>query len=151
MSTVPIQITGVLWDHAKKKGTKVTLMGDAAISGLVIGGGPIMPPDTTPPDPGEPPYVDIGFPIGPEHPIVIPPTPPGTDPPHPAHPIVLPPIPPDPPIDTVPPPGGPPDGWSWQWLADSSQWVLVYNPPGSGKPSPPGANPDAPHVDPRRG
>src|SRR5262249_11733534 len=43
MSTVPVMITGVLWDHAWKSGTAVTLMGEANIVGLGVGGGPIIP------------------------------------------------------------------------------------------------------------
>jgi|SRR5215472_3540204 len=130
MAAVPIQITGVLWDHADKSGKKVTLMGDASISGLVIGGGPIVPPDTSPPDPGEPP-LGIWGPTDPRPtpPIHIPPTPPTDGQPGiPSHPIVLPPVPPDPPIE---PPGGapPPEGWFWHWVPEHHQWVLVYNPP----------------------
>jgi hypothetical protein len=123
MAAVPIQIDGILWDHATRKGTKVTLMGDAFISGLAPGGGPIVPPDTEPPEPP----LGIWGPTDPRptHPIVLPPTPPGVDPPHPAHPIVLPPVPPDPPI--VPPDQGPPEGWSWHWTGQ--EWLLVYNPP----------------------
>jgi hypothetical protein len=90
MASIPIQIDGVLWDHAAKAGTKVSLLGQASIVGLTVGGGPIVPPDVTPPP------VDGAHP---EHPIVLPP-----DGAHPEHPIVL------PPIDVPPePPEGPPD------------------------------------------
>jgi hypothetical protein len=87
-------ITGVLWDHANKSGRAVTLMGEATIAGLGIGGGPIMPPD---------------MPVHPEHPIppTVWPTPPpsGGAPPHPAHPIppTVWPTPPMPPSGGVPP------------------------------------------------
>jgi hypothetical protein len=75
MAAVPIQIDGVLWDHALKAGRKVSLIGQSFIYGLSVGGGPIFPPDTTPPDSG----------LHPEHPIVEPPpdppeVPPGTPP-----------------------------------------------------------------------
>lgn len=120
MAAVPIQIDGVLWDHAQKKGTKVSLIGHAFILGLSVGGGPIIPPDTTPPDGG----------LHPEHPIVLPPDNGGA---HPEHPIVMPP--------DQPPPTGTPDedgflkappaegGWGYhkdyQWLykprADQAQ------------------------------
>ena len=57
-------ITGVLWNHAWKTGTAVTLYGQASIAGLEVGGGPM---------PGGPPlgiwggggvgnYPDAGFP-----------------------------------------------------------------------------------------
>ena len=101
MAAVPIQIDGVLWDVAQKKGTKVTLIGQASIVGLSVGGGPIMPPDATlPPDPGG----------HPEHPIWGPPginLPPGPGfPPVAGHP--LPPIESPPPNVDIPPPGSPP-------------------------------------------
>jgi hypothetical protein len=54
MAAVPIQIDGVLWNQAWKTAQKVTLMGNAFIMGLSVGGGPIIPPDTSPPDGGPP-------------------------------------------------------------------------------------------------
>lgn len=83
MAAVPIQIDGVLWDHALKSGRKVTLLGDATIQGLAPGGGPIVPPDTDPPHidntlPGNLPGIGGGPIIPPEPPE--PEVPPGTPP-----------------------------------------------------------------------
>jgi hypothetical protein len=122
MAAVPIQIDGVLWDHANKSGRKVSLIGSAHILGLSVGGGPIMPPDTTPPGNG----------LHPEHPIV----PPGGYP-HPEHPIVMPPDQPptEPPTGTpdddgfikTPPPDG---GWAFH-----QQYHWLYS-PGPSAPGP---------------
>jgi hypothetical protein len=131
MAAVPIQIDGVLWDQAWKKASKVTLIGQASIIGLSVGGGPIYPPDQ-PPSGGPP-----GEPI---HPIWGPPGiefPPGAPgyPPVAGHP--LPPIPPEPPIDTVPVPPGtvikpPPADGGWGWVAPYG-WGFF---PGSGGAGP---------------
>jgi hypothetical protein len=69
MAGIPITITGQLFDQAGNS-QPVTLIGNASIVGLTVGGGPIIPPDA-------------GSPPQPAHPIFIPP--------QPAHPIVLPP------------------------------------------------------------
>jgi len=103
MAAVPIQIDGVLWDHAQKKPTKVSLIGQASILGLSIGGGPIAPPDTSPPDGGE----------------------------HPAHPIVLPPdvppeVPPNTPPSSVVKEAGP-GGWGYYTDANSALYA-AYRP-----------------------
>ena len=45
MASVPVMITGVLWDMFNKSGRPVALMGEATIQGLGVGGGPIVPPD----------------------------------------------------------------------------------------------------------
>jgi hypothetical protein len=146
MSSVPIQIDGVLWNHALKAGTKVSLIGQAHILGLSVGGGPIIPPDTSPPSPGEPghPIVPPGGYPHPEHPIALPPidgAPPGS-PGSPEHPIVVPPpdggaepghpivIPPptNPPSEGKPPP--PEGGWGWH-----PQWGWGYF-PGQTNPGP---------------
>jgi hypothetical protein len=93
MAAVPIQIDGVLWDQAQKKGTKVSLIGQASILGLSVGGGPIMPPDTSPPNGGE----------HPAHPIVLPPDVPPIEPPE---------VPPGTPPDSVVKPAEP-GGWGY--------------------------------------
>lgn len=114
MAAVPIQIDGVLWDHAQKKPTKVSLIGHAHILGLSVGGGPIMPPDTTPPSD-----------LHPEHPMV----PPGGYP-HPEHPIVIP-----PPDGGGPTPPDPPTGplgqveWHTIWTPQTG-WAIVGVPVG---------------------
>jgi hypothetical protein len=99
MASVPIEIDGVFYPHARHMSpVKGTMVGQAAIIGLGVGGGP-MPPQR-PVDPGySPPWaqepVDPGY------------SPPWARPPggHPEHPIVKP-EPPDPPEV---PPGTPPN------------------------------------------
>jgi hypothetical protein len=88
MGSVSVTINGILWDHASKSGRPVTLVGEAYLTGLGVGGGPIMP---------EPPP---GYPANPIY------TPPGT----PEHPITMPPpgIWPTPPVGIWPTPPGPP-------------------------------------------
>jgi hypothetical protein len=97
MASVPVQIDGVLWDQANKKAHKVSLVGQASIFGLGVGGGPII-------GGGEPPTIG-GGPIFPPEIGGGPIFPPGSGGEHPAHPIVIP-IPPNTP--NVPPPGSPP-------------------------------------------
>lgn len=88
MASVDITISGVLYDKIARTTQPVVLIGEAMLTGVGIGGGPIYPPSGG--GGGErPPHV--------EHPI----------PPRPDHglpPIV--PVPPDAPH--VPPPGSPP-------------------------------------------
>lgn len=131
MSSVPVMISGVLWDHALKAGRAVTLMGEATIPGLGVGGGPIYPPEQ-PPGGGSPPGIwgppgpwptpPINFPPGwvggvppgggGGQPPGIWPNPPEGQAPIPSHPIALPGDPwwpgnaPKPP--EMPPPGSPP-------------------------------------------
>lgn len=113
MSAVPVTIVGI---ETREDGTSgnVTIVGMASITGLGVGGGPIMPPS------GAHPEHPIVYPPGslphPEHPIVLPPPVPGWPPidigAHPEHPIVLPP----PPTDVGPGGGKPPPpdgGWGY--------------------------------------
>ena len=126
MASVKIQIDGVLWHAAAKRGEKVSLIGDAAIFGVTVGGGPIIPPP------------DSGGGDHPEHPIV----PPGGYP-HPEHPIVLPPdeppnIPPDVP-DPVPPSSviKPPPvtgGWGLHSTENGSLYWSYFPGPGAAMP-----------------
>lgn len=91
MAAVEVTISGVLYDKLSRTTQNVVLIGEATLTGLGVGGGPIMPPGPiTPPGGGWPPH--------PEHPI----------PPRPEHPIVLPPVPIPPNTPNVPPPGSPP-------------------------------------------
>lgn len=97
MAAVEVTISGVLYDKLNRTTQNVVLIGEATLTGLGIGGGPIMPGPIKPPgqiwpDPGPLPH--------PEHPIA-----PGGPPPHVEHPIVIP-VPPNSP--NVPPPGSPP-------------------------------------------
>lgn len=84
MSVVPVIFSGVFYPKNKKDPPLAgTFVGNAAIAGLEVGGGPILPPDEVPPV--DPPLVIWGGPY---------------DPPHPEHPIVL----PDPPVPPLQPP-----------------------------------------------
>ena len=97
MAAVEVTITGTLYDKLNRTTQQVVLIGEASLTGIGVGGGPIIPP---PQSPGTP-----------THPIMLPgmpgwPSDPGA---HPSHPIMLPGMPgwPDPP-PTMPPPGSPP-------------------------------------------
>jgi hypothetical protein len=116
MAEVPVTISGIVYPKNKKDPPMaVTIVGQAWVTGLGVGGGPVEPPAM----PGVPPGL-------PAHPIVLPP--PGT----PTHPIVLPEPPPvDPP--TVPStPKPPPPGGGWGWHPDYG-WGWF---PGPGQPGP---------------
>lgn len=138
MAAVPITMVGVSTDDTGQT-KSVTFIGMASITGLGIGGGPIIPPK--PPDSGAHPEHPIYWPPGtqphPEHPIVLPPIYPGGPPidigAHPEHPIVLP-----PPPDTTPPPPGmavkpPPDTGGWAYV---QPWGWGFFPKGSTTPGP---------------
>jgi hypothetical protein len=107
MGAVPVTINGVMYPKGKAADddpVPCTIVGYAWVTGLGVGGGPVIPP----PKPGDPPR--------PAHPIVLPPVDA-----HPEHPIVLPEppevVPPDPP--TVPSePKPPPPGGGWGWSPD---------------------------------
>jgi hypothetical protein len=114
MAAIPVMISGVLWNHAWRRGEAVTLLGEMSYTDLGIGGGPIFPPVG---GGGQP-----GFPT---HPIFLP----G----EPTHPIVIPPQPPDPPDPTEPKPPPPDGGWGWH-----PEYGWGYFPGGGGKPQPPG-------------
>lgn len=120
MAATEVTISGVLYDKTQRTMRPVVLIGEASLTGLGVGGGPIYPPE--------------GGGSGdahPEHPIFYPP--------RPAHPIVL---PPDRPVDPpTEPPTNPPDpAWSWCWSPQYG-WHPAYvagdkpQPPGGGKPS----------------
>jgi len=56
MAAVPVIINGVLYPKQKGSGgisqaVPAVFMGYLSIDGLEVGGGPIIPPDVTPPDP----------------------------------------------------------------------------------------------------
>ena len=117
MAHVPVTINGVAFPKDKKNPPfPVTIVGYAWITGLSVGGGPIVPPDEVPPV--EPPLVIWGGPF---------------DPPHVEHPIVL----PDPPVPPENPPEGPPpkphEGWNFNNGSNPEYpnvgWYYVYIPP----------------------
>lgn len=114
MSAVEVTITGLLYDKLNRTTQNVVLIGEATLTGLGVGGGPM------PPGPGKPPGI-WGGPIDPYpgHPLPEPrppgtiwPNPPEGQAPIPSHPIALPGDPwwpgsaPKPP--ELPPPGSPP-------------------------------------------
>lgn len=89
MAAVEITISGMLYDKLNRTTQNVVLIGEATLTGLGVGGGPIIPPAGGDKPPGQPPTIW-----------------PGPGPlPHPEHPIVIP-LPPNTP--NVPPPGSPP-------------------------------------------
>lgn len=85
MAAVEVTISGVLYDKTARTTQPVVLIGEATLTGLGVGGGPVIPPpgEGKPPS-GKPPGIWGGpwDPPHPEHPIVLPPgtnVPPGTD------------------------------------------------------------------------
>lgn len=108
MAAVEVTISGVLYDKLNRTTQQVVLIGEATLTGLGIGGGPM------PPGPGGPVHIWGPTDPRPSPPIAnVPGLPPTQNPPgwglHPSHPIMLPGMPgwPDPP-PTIPPPGSPP-------------------------------------------
>lgn len=97
MAAIPVTIDGLLYDKLNRTTQQVVLIGEASLTGLGVGGGPIIPP----PSPGTP-----------THPIMLPGMPGWGDDLKPSHPIALPGDPwwPKPPITPpeMPPPGSPP-------------------------------------------
>lgn len=133
MAAVPVTLRGVVTQGMGPAGPydvgqEITFVGLLNITGLGVGGGPVIPP-AQPPVSGPP-----GVPI---HPIW---GPPGFNPPGPGMPPgigggpIIPPslTPPDPPTDPSvgkpPPPGG---GWGWH-----PEYGWGYFPGGGGKPQP---------------
>jgi hypothetical protein len=126
MPAVPIQVDGVLYDLLNKTTQRVVLQGQASISGLEVGGGPIFPPEQ-PPAGGKPPI--------PVHPIW---GPPGFNPPGAGMPPGIwggPVVPPDagPPGGGAPPPDGgdkppPTDHGGWGFVAEWSRWGYFPGP-----------------------
>lgn len=99
MAAVGVTLSGVLYDLYNRTTQRVVFIGDASLSDVGVGGGPIIPPEIKPPLP----------------PLGIWPNPPEGQAPIPSHPIVLPGDPGwegpggiKPPDFTPPPPGSPP-------------------------------------------
>lgn len=128
MAAVDVTISGILYDKLNRTVQQVVLIGEASLTGVGVGGGPIVPPNQ-PPSGGAPPHPSL--------PIYWPGGPPGEPPPgfwgggmgpgvkpqpHPEHPIVLPPdVPPD-----IP---SPPDLFTWKvaWTEEQG-WMVVAIP-----------------------
>lgn len=124
MAAVPITINGIQTDENGSR--NVTIVGMASLTGVGVGGGPILggEPPSIWPSPGHPAH-PIAPPVGiwpspghPAHPIELPPIVPGGPPVSiwpgvPSHPIVLPP----PPTEGLEPGGGKPPpadgGWGY--------------------------------------
>lgn len=122
MSAVEVTISGILYDRSARTQQSVVLIGEATLTGLGVGGGPIIPPVG-----GSPP--GIWGPTDPRPGWGLP----GGEP-HPEHPWV-PPSAPDKP--TEPPPEGgdkpPPDDGGWGFVAEWSKWGYF---PGEEEPAP---------------
>jgi hypothetical protein len=116
MAQVPVSMQVIIYPKNKTVAPyPATIVGNAWITGLQPGGGPIIPPDiSVPPDtPGVwPPGTDIGDYIDIGLPPIDPPPPDGPNPPDMVKP---------------PPPQG---GWAW---SPTIGWIYV---PGSGSPGP---------------
>ena len=114
MAAVPVTIQCMVYPRDKSGPPyPATLVGFASITGLQVGGGPILPPSEVPPV--DPPLIIWGGPIDP----------------YPSHPIYY----PDPPTKPEEPP---PEGWRWVY---SPVYGWVAKPPGGGgkpQPLPPG-------------
>lgn len=100
MAAIEVTISGVYYDKLSRSTRPCVIIGEASLTGLEIGGGPIIPPSRPP--------------------VGIWPNPPEGQAPIPSHPIALPGDPwwPKPPIDPPQPPdvGKPPPpegGWGW--------------------------------------
>jgi hypothetical protein len=111
VASVPITITGVLFDKYARTTQLITLMGEANLTGLGVGGGPIMP---------QPPGIWGG----------------GNEP-FPTPPIAAP-LPPWGNIPSIPPPSEgekpPPEEGGWGYWGDPvNAWVYK---PGPGQASP---------------
>lgn len=150
MAVVEVTISGILYDKLNRTQQHVVLIGDASLTGLGIGGGPMPPGSGGGGSPGYPahPWVppfggDPGYgappnwgtwggagqpgpfpPQGarPEHPIYYPPNVP---------PVLTPPTPPNPgdPVTPVPPPAG---SQGWPVAAIVPPPYIVVNYPGVG-------------------
>jgi len=142
MSQVPIMVTGVLWDHANKSGRAVTLMGEAHIVGLGVGGGPVLPPDQPAQPPGTPTFPIWGPPgMEPPNKPGYPPVAGHPPPIGPEHPIAWPPPKPDLPPDAGQPPTGPLGMLEWHTMWTPEQGWFVAGVPSDQAP---------PHVTPSK-
>ena len=131
MAAIDITISGVLYDKLSRTTRPVVLIGEASLTGLGVGGGPIVP--------GDPPGIWGPTDPRPSHPINLPPWYPGDPPgiwgptdPRPSHPIVIPKPPTDPPATPTEPKPPPADGgWGWH-----PEYGWGFFPMTGGKPNP---------------
>jgi hypothetical protein len=133
MATVPVTIVGIQTDDTGTT-SNVTIVGMISITGLGLGGGPIIPPAVPPNYPNIPPHPAFPiagpgpFPPGEGYPPVI-----GGGPIYPPDipPGITPPTPPNPgdPTTILPPPAGS-SGWPVQPIVPPPYIVVQY--PGVG-------------------
>lgn len=102
MAAVEVTISGMLYDKINRTTQNVVLIGEATLTGVGIGGGPIYPPPGGGGGDGKPPGIWGPTDPRPTPPIAFPPgwvggVPPGGWP-----------DPPTPPGSNIPPPGSPP-------------------------------------------
>ena len=126
MSAVLITLSGVLYDKLARTSRPVVIVGEASLTGLGVGGGPIVPE----PGPGDPPHIWGGGNVPmPSPPIANVPGAPGYEPPkpplviwgpndpRPTPPIYIPPVqPPKPPDGEAVKP--PPDDGGWGYFPE---------------------------------
>lgn len=128
MASVEVTISGVLFDKIARTTQPVVLIGEASLTGVGVGGGPIYPPEKPPGGPPGQPTFPIWGPPGSNFPDK-----PGY-PPVAGHPLPIPPIPTEPPSNPNEPKPPPPDGgWGWH-----PEYGWGYFPMTGGKPQPPG-------------
>ena len=114
MAAVPVTIQCMIYPRDKSGDPyPATIVGFASITGLTVGGGPILPPDEVPPGEVQPPLVIWGGPIDP----------------YPDHGLPEPPTPPDQPPATPTPPH---EGWNFNNGSNPDYpnvgWYYVYVP-----------------------
>lgn len=112
MSAVEVTISGILYDRAARTQQSVVLIGEATLTGLGVGGGPIVP---------EPPVQPPGIwpsPGRPTHPIARPGRP--VDPGYGVEGPIVPPMPEEPPPDGGDKP--PPEEGGWGFVSEWSKW-----------------------------
>ena len=125
MAAIEITISGALYDKQARTMRPVVLIGEASLTGLEIGGGPVVP--GAPPGIWGPTDPRPGYGLPGEPPVIW-----GPGDPRPTPPIHIPKPPTDPPIDpTVPKP--PPEGGGWGW---HPEYGWGYFPMTGGKPHP---------------
>jgi hypothetical protein len=124
MAAVEITISGTLYDKLNRTTQQVVLIGDASLTGLVVGGGP-MPGGPGPGGGGAHPEHPIYYPPMPSHPIYNPGGPPGSSPPGYWGGGMGPGVKPQPPFEPKPPdPVEPPVEWKAVWHPTEG-WVVV--------------------------
>lgn len=125
MAAVEVTISGVLYDKTARTTQPVVLIGEATLTGVGIGGGPVIPPEGG----GQPPGGGGGGGGKPTFPIYLPPGswPPGGQPPSAGGgypPSVEHPIAPGGRPDKPPEPVSPPIDWKAVWHPEEG-WVVV--------------------------